>query len=645
VRSIDRRVLFVGIVCFFAIATPVIGATVLDSLTLPGDGTVSDDTRSGVKVDFDSDNFVAVRVTLDQSVEGAEELYLADSTGETIESKSVTSNTVKFDTPVKNGEYTILVGANGNAFTQWEPGNTNYPYESESGAITVTGGFQKFVGQGTGTEYRNVKTIELIKLNTSEPSLSNPQPSASETVNESPVQLNISVSDADFPTSQGDSVTVEFTNEDTGSTIGIDTLTSNGTATATFDSPQGGANNWSATATDSYGNTVSSQTFTFNAPSELEIRDEESPETLLTDANVTIEFYPQGADRSDVVTRPATDGTVDMTGLDVDSDFIAVAKADGYANRRIYVESLIETQEIYLLNESSDTVDIQFELEDFSGEYQQDSSVLIVEREINGQMTPVQGDFFGATGRWEATLKRDTRHRIRIKNLDSGKERTLGPFTPQTSGVQTVTVEPDGAVQLNPEFSQVSAQPALGVIPAEDQAIFGVEIEEGDEMINSYSIEVRHMDENGTATTLATRTGTGASVEEFTLNLTGLQGQVIANVDVETDSGTRSVVVSREIRESYPGADGLLGGLLEVGTGLGVGEESGASGASSMAAFFLSVLVTGAVARQTSASADLTGLTALGSLTAFAIIGWLSMQVLFAVAVAFAGALTLRRGI
>lgn len=454
------------------------------------------------------------------------------------------------------------------------------------------------------------------------------------------MRLSIDVSDADFETSQGDSVTVDFYDGD-GNQLGSDTVSQNGsTATANYSDPAGGANGWYAVATDSYGNTVTSQNFSFNAPAEIEIRSEQTGE-LLTNVDVTLQFYEQ-SETDAIYTPTVTGGTADMTGLPADENFIAVAEADGYVNRRIFIDSLIETQTIYLLDNSADAVAVEFELDDFSGQYQQATSVLVVEREINGAYTPIQGDFFGAAGSYSATLVRDTRYRLRIRNLETGAETVIGTFTPQTSGEETLTIEPSGEVQLTEQSERVSGTPAVGVIAAAPDAALGIEIAPGDQPIEAWNITVEHRAPNGTTTVLATRDGSGATTEQFELNLTGKQGIVVAAVDTTTTDGTQTTLVTRAIRANYPAANGLLGGLESIGGGLNAGD--GSSGASSMASFLLSVVVTAGVGAR-SGSVELTGLAALGSLSGFAIIGWLSMQVLFASAVGFGAVLLLRRGI
>ncbi|MDB2226194.1 hypothetical protein PM023_16225 [Halorubrum ezzemoulense] len=382
------------------------------------------------------------------------------------------------------------------------------------------------------------------------------------------------------------------------------------------------------------------------APSELRVFSEQNPDQLLSDVNdLTIEFYEQSANNPDnIESVEVVNGVADMEGLDPTVSFVAVANADGYANRRIFVDSLYETQELYLLNESADSVAVEYELEDFSGNYPQAETVMVVERNINGEWTPIQGDFFGATGKFEAQLLRDTRHRMRVVNIETGEERVAGAVTPQQSAVETVTILPDGSITVDQGLEQIHAQPALGSIPAAQAAEFGVDIQAGDQEITSWSIEIRLM-ENTTETTLATRNGTGTGVETFNLDLTGADGgTVMAVVDYNTANSSGTVRLSREIRANYAGAEGLLGGLITIGDGLGAGTDSGPSSASMMAALFVSLLITGGVAR-VSTSADVMGISALVSVAGFAILGWVPMSLLFAATVGFGAMIALRRGI
>ena len=378
-------------------------------------------------------------------------------------------------------------------------------------------------------------------------------------------------------------------------------------------------------------------------PSELEVRDEQTQELLTEIDDMTIEFYESGENPDNIESVEVVNGTADMEGLDVTTSFVAVAEAEGYANRRIFIDSLFETQQIYLLDMSADSVTAEYELEDFSGEFPQAQTVMVIERNIDGEWTPIQGDFFGSTGKFEANLLRDTRHRMRVVNVQTGDERVIGAFTPQQNAVETVTILPDGSITVDQGFDRIHAQPAIGSIAAAEDAEFGVDIQEGETPIESWDIEIT-LHSNGDETTLATRSGSGASLETFALDLTDADGgTVIATVDYETPTESGTVRLSRSVREHFAGADGLIGGLVTIGDGLGVdGDEP--SSASMMASLLISLLITAGVAR-VSTSADVMGLTALLSVTGFAILGWVPFSLLFAASVGFGAVIVIRRGI
>lgn len=407
----------------------------------------------------------------------------------------------------------------------------------------------------------------------------------------------------------------------------LDTSDAQGDGSVTFDLPEG-----------------SRQIRLEPTPSELEVRDEQNPDESLTEIDdMTIEFYEQSTSNPDnIKSVEVTDGTADMDGLDTTTSFIAVAEANGYANRRIFIDSLFQTQNIYLLDESADSVTVEYELDDFSGNYPQADTVMVIEKNIDGEWTPIQGDFFGATGKFEAQLLRDTRHRMRVVNVESGDERVIGAFTPPQSSLETVTILPDESISVDQGSERITAQPAIASIPAGEAAEFGVEIQPGDEPIE-WDIEITVIDDSGERT-LQTRSGSGPSVESFELDLTDDAGATtVAVVEWSTEDDSGTVRLSRSIREDYAGVGGLLGGLITIGDGLGAGGDE-PSGESMMASLVISLLITAAVAR-VSTSADVMGLTALLSVSGFAILGWVPFSLLFAASVGFGAVLMIRRGI
>jgi len=200
---------------------------------------------------------------------------------------------------------------------------------------------------------------------------------------------------------------------------------------------------------DDYGNSVTSQTFSFNAPDELEIRGLDSRELITTEANgdpinVEVQFF--GSET--VATRNTTDGTVNLTGLPPDERFaVSIDAGDGYYQRQIIIPSLIEQQTAYLLNASDSSINAvrpRFTLEDPSNQFDTEESEIIFERplEINGSTTyvPVAGDRIGLNG-YDAILEEGQRYRVTVRDPTSGSERQLGEYTATASETVTLTVQ------------------------------------------------------------------------------------------------------------------------------------------------------------------------------------------------------------
>jgi hypothetical protein len=266
--------------------------------------------------------------------------------------------------------------------------------------------------------------------------------------------LSLNVSDADFGLAQGDSVNVTFEakapNESSFSTVGSETLTANSTANTSLTADIGGTWEWRATATDSYGERVSSQTFTFSAPATLEIRNETEPNELIdsTNASATVTFF--GTDT--VVSRDVNNGTADLSGLPADEEFVAVIDADGYFSRRIVIPSIYQQETAYLLAENETAANVVFQLDDSTGNFDPEETTLFVEKAItrNNQTEyrVIAADEFGASGEFAVDLLDDTRYRLRVMN-QQGDQRVLGSYT--TSGDALATV-PIGDVAIGEDY-------------------------------------------------------------------------------------------------------------------------------------------------------------------------------------------------
>jgi len=192
----------------------------------------------------------------------------------------------------------------------------------------------------------------------------------------------------------------------------------------------------------------------------LEVRDVKTGD-LIDDATVEFRFYEEGSDR--VFTESTSDGIVSIGQLPGDSAFSVTANATGKVQRTSFFESPRQQQTIYLLDESETTQLVRFNIDDRTGEFDEDVR-LQIERSINSTDSPageeryrvVAGDIVGSQLEFDTQLERDVRYRISVSN-GQGRERQLGNFLIKTdqvidlviSGIDVGYERPNGGTQIN----------------------------------------------------------------------------------------------------------------------------------------------------------------------------------------------------
>lgn len=283
-----------------------------------------------------------------------------------------------------------------------------------------------------------------------EPSIDNSSMSPSDGADLTTRETNFSVdlSDGDFAF-EGD--TLDATLYVDGTAVGTDTLTSNGTASVSHTLSVGGEHTYYWTVTDSYGQTTTSDTLSVSSPASLEIRRETGNHSLITEnVDLRVQFYP--LDGGNAIVREANNGKVDLTGLPVDQRFVVTVTenaTDKWTYRRIVIDSIYETSTIYLLNSSLESSQVVFELQDPTGQFPPEETILYVEKAmtINGttQYRTIAGDTFGSTGRFPVVLRDENRYRLRVATTDGSSERILGAYS-----VYGATVEPLQIQRIQP---------------------------------------------------------------------------------------------------------------------------------------------------------------------------------------------------
>jgi hypothetical protein len=284
---------------------------------------------------------------------------------------------------------------------------------------------------GSGTELERTGTQVFN-------SLYGPDPAAGAAVFNDPVTLSVDV--AGVGSAYGGSATVSFYNS-SGGQIGQDTLSADGTATATYNNPVAGSNEWYATVQGSNGLSDTLPNQTFQAPEQLEIRDEQNPGTLITNpGSAEVRFY---TDSDQVYTRSPDNGTISLAGLPADETFVAAVSVEGYNTRTITIDSLLEQQTAYLLSENATVAEVDFELNDQTNQFPADQTTLFVQRAITRNNSTawrtIVGERFGATGTVPTTLAAGDRYRLKVRNRD-GDMRALGSYVAAGAAIEPLRI-------------------------------------------------------------------------------------------------------------------------------------------------------------------------------------------------------------
>lgn len=310
---------------------------------------------------------------------------------------------------------------------------------------------------------------------------SSASPSGNETIDSKTATLKIDVSDPEFGTVQGDEVTATAYDASDDSVIGSDTLTSNGTASVSWSSLETGTNSYYWVVEDSYGLSSTSKEFDFQVPGTLYVYNESQPSQLIEkNADMRARFFVQG--QEEVVEKPITNGTVNLTGLPADNRIVITVKDDNdnFTYRRITIDSIVDQQDIYLLPTSVDSAQIVFKLDDPTGEFPPSETRLYVEKPIHKdfdddgtnetQYRTISGDYFGSGGQYPAQLIKDERYRLRVVSDGSGSERVLGAYTVYGDVVEPLQIEriepnsdTDASSSIYGSLDEVDGTPTIAV--------------------------------------------------------------------------------------------------------------------------------------------------------------------------------------
>jgi hypothetical protein len=355
------------------------------------------------------------------------------NTAEVVKAKQINLNST--DPEFVFGDGTASVILNG-----LEP-NTAYTIEYNDSEKEIRG-----TGSSTSILFPAEQNNKATVREATPPQPSNPYPVNNEQIDDSTVDLQFELIHEDMDAGIYNGVDIDW--KVNGTTIKTTTTNTEGLKSIQTDQFGPGKNTWSAVITDNAGQTATVNG-SFGTPTELEIRSEQNPGSLVTSAaTVNVTFY---GDDGSTETRTTTNGIIDMDGLPLDTPFTVQVEADGYITRQSYVESVIERETIYLLEDTTTAVESNFVVDDPTGEFSPQNSRVFVKKPItrNGTTTyqTVVADIAGFSG-FSTTLEQDQRYLLEVKNIDTGEVRQVGPYVARVS--ETVRLKID---QLDFEFA------------------------------------------------------------------------------------------------------------------------------------------------------------------------------------------------
>jgi hypothetical protein len=406
-------------------------------------------------------------------------------------------------------------------------------------SLTTNGPFSWYVVATDKFGASTQSPDQTITLNEPSPVVTDVSPADNTDLSEGPVTIELTIEDANL--GNGDSVDVEF-KDGSGSTIDtVQTLTSNGTASVTYSGLVGGANQWSADVSDSFGNSFSTDTFTFRIPSELTLRNVNDATEVIDDPAVdaTVRFYEEQDD--DVYPRTPTNGVIDMQGLPVNEPFVVGIRddSDTYVSRLTLIDTIFEQQSVYLINASVDTAIIRFTIEDRTGQFAGTGTKIQIRRAINTTTSPadeeeyviVAGDVVGSQLQFETELEQDVRYRVRIQNED-GETRQLGAFTARVDQVIGLTISGiDVGVDIPEDEPVISSSIDDSVANQTSLQFTYVDLAQ-----ETTEVDLRVLQAGNTSNVLDTATVTAppnVSTFQHTTTLTGAQADMQAVYQVE----------------------------------------------------------------------------------------------------------------
>lgn len=351
-----------------------------------------------------------------------------------------------------NVDATVVLRSSGGADIVWRglSGSTDYYITDDDDRLidqnTSTAGGELWldIPAGTGDTVTSGGTsadlyLKQGSVNDTSPQLTNLKPSG--VLDYTPDYATVDLNYTNFDNKL---VTLEWRLD--GQTIDIDIADENDTYDAPLNLDEGGQHEIEVIADD--GNNIVSKSTTFTLNGTLYIRNESQPSQIVDDVNITLKVYG----RREIVQKNSTNGVIDLDSLPEGEMVVAtVEDSNGtYYSRTFVLETDGKVYNMYLLPKNETSVEVRFELQDYTGNFPPSETAVIIQRGLKRnnvtRWRSIAGDLVGVNGYTE-TLRDGTRYRIVIENTD-GDKRILRAYEATTS--ETVELQPE-KININPD--------------------------------------------------------------------------------------------------------------------------------------------------------------------------------------------------
>lgn len=287
-------------------------------------------------------------------------------------------------------------------------------------------------------------------------------------------------------------------------------------------------------------------------PADLEVRNESNPDQLVTqNVSLTARLF---SSNDTVIQRNVTNGTVSLSGVPLDEPVVVTVREENsdFVYRRILLDSIVQTSQIYILPTNEPSAQVRFQLADQTGRFDPATTRFFVEKPVtqnnSTEYRVISGDRVGADGEFPTILVDSQRYRLRVEN-EQGEQRVLGSYVVQGATVARI---PIGEVEFTADIEEGAAVQA-NLRDAPDSASHDHEVRFVylDPSGSTDNIEVSITNGSGgqirPTTTESINGSSSAYVETYPLNGSFDPEQDTAQLTVDATQGANTITFTRAL--------------------------------------------------------------------------------------------------